>query len=119
MLKVKLHNETFSFPTRMIVDSGADDTLLNADIAPSLGINLLTCLDQKVGGITGSSTGYIHKVNIEIPELGGVIEVDAIFVPKLGTSGLLGQRELFSKYDVQFQKSKLKFYLRKVPILKF
>ena len=119
MLKVKLSSGQLPFPTRMLVDSGAEDTLINADIAPILGIDITKCPEQQVGGISGSSVGYVHNITIEIPELGDVLVVEAVFVPKLGTSGLLGQTDLFARYNIKFEKSRLSFSLEKVPNLQF
>ncbi len=63
MLKVRLSVGTFTMPTEMLVDSGAQDTLLHADLAPVLGIDLSTCPTIPVGGITGRREGYIHTVD--------------------------------------------------------
>lgn len=119
MLKVKLSSGQLPFPTRMLVDSGADDTLINADIAPILGIDITKCPERQIGGITGSSIGYMHQVNIEILEFKDVLVVDAVFVPGLGTSGLLGQTDLFARYHIRFEKNRLSFSLKKIPNLQF
>lgn len=103
----------------MLVDSGAQDTLVHADIAPILGIELLEGKRQKIGGVTGTGVGYIHRIHIEIEELGDSIPVDAIFVPKLGTDGILGQTDFFTRYDIKFEKRRLLFSLSKIPKLKF
>ncbi len=119
MLKVKLRSGQLPFPTRMVVDSGAEDTLIDAEMAAIIGIDITKCTQQKVGGISGSTTGYVHAVSIEIEGFDDPLEVNAVFVPKLGTSGLLGQADLFAQYNVKFEKSNLSFSLEKVPVLKF
>jgi hypothetical protein len=118
-LEVKISQGNFSMPTRMLVDSGAQHTLLNADFAPTLGIQLDKCDKMKVGGITGSADGYIHSIKIQIPKIKKTISTTAIFVAGLGTTGLLGQIDFFSKFEVKFERNKLSFYLKEVPVLEF
>jgi hypothetical protein len=119
MLKVKLSNGSLPFPTEMLVDSGAHHTLVDADVATVLEIDIKKCLEIEVGGITGSTTGYKHQISIDLIDLKDVFPADVIFVPKLGTSGILGQDVLFKRYNVKFEGHKLAFYLEKVPKLKF
>ncbi len=118
-LKAKLRSGSQMMPTQMLVDSGAQDTLIHADFAPALGIDISKCPTQRVGGITGAREGYVHSVLIEFPGLSDSITVNAIFVPDMGINGLLGQLDFFSAYYVRFDRPNLKFSLKKVPQLSF
>jgi hypothetical protein len=107
------------FNTTMIVDSGSEDTLLHESVGLAIGLDVRSGKPKDVGGITGGGIGYEHSVKIELKELGEFLEVDAIFVPNMGTSGILGQRDFFNKYDVLFKRRKLEFILKKVSIITF
>lgn len=119
-LEVKIIPSEGSLPftTRMVVDSGATETLLDAEIGKAVGLDVVSGVPKKVGGITGSTTGYEHRVQIDLVDLDDVLEVDVIFVPNMGASGLLGQDTFFSRYDVRFEKRRLKFAVEVAPSLK-
>ncbi len=107
------------FNTRMLVDSGAAETLLDAQIGEAIGLDVYSGKALRVGGITGSATGYSHLVQIELVGLKDILSVNVIFVPKMGASGLLGQVDFFSKYNVCFEQSKNIFSVEKVRTISF
>lgn len=119
MLDVSASNGSSSTLLSMIVDSGAQHTLVHANFAQALGIDLARCPRRKVGGITGAGEGYVHPVRIQVLKMKEIITVDAIFLPDLGTTGLLGQLDFFERFSVRFEKRELAFYLREVPALQF
>ncbi len=103
----------------MIVDSGGWDTLLHTKLAKALEIDLTKCKTRKLAGITGETVGYIHPVTIAISKgkLKDSFTVDAVFVPDLGTTSILGQKDFFPRYQIKFDKKTMSFFLMKNPTL--
>lgn len=102
---------------RLLVDSGAQDTLVNADIAILLGIDLSKCPEKEVKGLGGKTMGRVHPLKIQIVKNNETIEVPEVyFVKELGTTGILGQLDFFNKYVVQFNFRSLSFWIKKLPI---
>lgn len=101
---------------RLLVDSGAQDTLIHADLAIPLGINLATCERREVKGLGGITHGRIHSLEIEIiKNREKIIIPEVYFVEGLGTTGILGQLDFFSKYAIEFNFRDLLFWLKRLP----
>jgi hypothetical protein len=101
---------------RILIDSGAQDTLINAELAKILGINLTTCPEEEVKGIGGRKKGRYHPVEITIIKNGEKVQVPkAYFVKDLGTTAIFGQLDFFSKYVIQFNFPNLSFWIKRLP----
>ena len=96
-----------------MVDSGTDSTVLDADIARSLRIDLSRCQRVRLGGI-GSLDGYLSNVQLLVPDIKIAIDMPVMFAENLPIQGLLGQKHFFQRFKIRFEKDKNKFYLAAV-----
>lgn len=108
-----------SVPWTAIVDSGARDTVLDSELASLLGI---PCLDTNfklvyVGG--KKYRGYPGKIRICPDSFQDYIDLDVLFIKGFGFSGVLGQEDFFTKFDVCFEYARGIFSIRRVPQLRF
>lgn len=97
-------------PISMLVDTGADYTLLPRFLAQSLGLNLnKDCQKLKTSGVGGQETVFFCKQKVEV-RLGdwqrkiplGFLDDD--FIPPL-----LGRHEFFETFQTVFDNRKLTF----------
>jgi len=86
-----------------MIDSGTDSTVLNADIARAIGIDLSKCSRIKLGGI-GSTEGYLSNVVVKVPDFKVVMDVPVAFAENPPFDGLLGQRHFFQRFKITFEK---------------
>lgn len=97
-------------PITMIVDTGADYTLLPKFLAEPLGINLLKdCKTISTQGVGGKSEVYLLKTKIRVGlgELRRQIPIG--FLPSDSIPPLLGRQEFFETLKVTFEKFTVKF----------
>ncbi len=114
MIGVKIIQGSKECECLSLIDSGTDNTMLNADLALLLDIDEATCIKVKVGGIERSdSFGFISKVKLQIEGFDEEIETEVIFVKNMVLAGLLGQRDIFENFKIRFEKKHKKFYLAK------
>lgn len=113
MLQVQLRNGTETFFPLALIDSGADATMMSADVADALGINLQLCPEIRVGGV-GTAMGRICEVTFELPEFNVRKTITAVFVQELAFGVLLGQRDFFPEFIVRFEKYQNTFYLKRL-----
>ncbi len=87
----------------VLVDSGADSCVFDADIAEVLSIPLTKGELRYVGGITGSvETYYVHPVTLIV---GGLeCDIQAGFLSNIAPTGygIVGQRGFFDLFVVKF-----------------
>lgn len=99
-----------------LVDSGADASLFNADIALALGFTLTLGQEHPIGGIGGNAVAWDFDV---------VLSVAGERVPaKIGFSptsprefGLLGRTDFFAAFHVGFDQRGLQTHLHALPPL--
>ncbi|SRR5258708_24097803 len=88
----------------VLVDSGADLNILDAEIADILGINLISGEKSEVSGITGSSEPfYIHRITLIV----GGCKCENIrvgFLKNIGQYGygVVGQNGFFDLFTIKF-----------------
>lgn len=95
-----------------LIDSGADESIFDAQLAEILGIELKRGERRIVGGITGvEQPYYLHPVTFSV----GSWEIDLKigFMPHMPDFGygVLGQRGFFENFVVKFDYSKLEVEL--------
>ncbi len=91
----------------VLIDSGADINIFNAEIGKLLGIDIYTGKRFEVSGITGKSEPYfVHDIKVSVG--GKVINVEAGFMvnPGLDWYGVVGQKGFFDKFVIKFDYSK-------------
>jgi hypothetical protein len=82
-----------------LVDSGADLCTFRADLASTIGLDLMSGEEIKVGGSTGEGVGWLHKVRLVVD--GATFNADALFVTS-DTGACLGRIPLFCERQVSF-----------------
>ncbi|MBI2444702.1 MAG: aspartyl protease family protein [Candidatus Magasanikbacteria bacterium] len=98
----------------VLVDSGADFCIFDAQIGELLGIDIRNGERKEVGGITGSvEYFYVHPVTIQVG--GWPFEIEAGFLPNIAElgHGVVGQRGFFDIFVVRFDFLKEEIELRK------
>ena len=93
-----------------LIDSGADDTIINARFAKLLGIDLSAGNEKLFQGISHAPvSAYEHPVTVQIERDTHTYPITCAFLPDLRTNGLLGQNGFFDNYKVTFEKYKKRF----------
>ena len=104
----KFRDKTIAY--QALIDTGADMTIIHAEIAQQLGIDLDKCDKHTFGGIGGQCSGYLVKIDLEI---GGIIfkNVPVIFSDDIAPFGfgILGHQGLFDKVKLVFELGKKQF----------
>lgn len=93
--------------TQVLLDTGADISIIHAEIAELLGIELIAGREHWFGGITGKGIGYIHQIDLEI---GGMMfrDIPISFSDSIAPEGygILGHEGLFNKMRLVFELGK-------------
>lgn len=100
-------------PYEVLVDSGADFCIFDAQIADILGINVTSGEGRKVGGITGAAeTYYVHPVSIKVG--GWSYDIKVGFLPNIAKMGygVVGQKGFFDIFVVKFDLLKEEIELK-------
>lgn len=101
-----------------LVDSGADDILLNAQFAEALGLRLEAGEEKSYQRIAHAPMrAYLHPLQMQLK---GVYDtplyrVRAAFLPDLPRAGLVGQRGFFENHKIIFERRKRSFELTPLP----
>jgi hypothetical protein len=95
----------------VLVDSGADLCIFDAELAEPLGLDLESGERAVVAGATGAPQDvFIHPVELTVgPRTFGV---RVAFMPASHPYGLAGQRGFFSQFLVTFDQPKSEMELR-------
>lgn len=95
----------------MVVDTGADHTLLPGYLAPRLGVDLTSgCEKHKTGGVGGEEVVYLYKD--QKVRLGGWNKVIPVgFLDRDNIPPLLGRQDFLEDLRVIFEKHKTAFEL--------
>lgn len=89
-----------------LVDSGADCSLFNIQLAEVLGIDLSRARSARFIGISGQIEGYrLEKIKIKVEGMNESVEIPVCFVNSPTVSLLLGQEGFFDQYHIKFEKN--------------
>lgn len=105
VIPIKLRNKDQTIGYHVLVDSGADLCLFDAEIGKAIGIDIKKGTPKEVFGIGGkASLYYLHKVTIEVG--GWPYVIDAGFMPNVAGHvmqyGVVGQKGFFDAFVVKF-----------------
>jgi hypothetical protein len=88
-----------------LLDSGADCSLFNIQVAEVLGMDLSNAKAVRFTGISGQIDGFrLEKVKIRVDGLNESIEIPVCFVDSPTVGLLLGQEGFFDQYRIRFEK---------------
>lgn len=88
-----------------LIDSGADRSLFNVQIAEKIGLDLTKAPKEYFGGIEGGNLkAKLHKVKLEIIGINEEIELIAGFIDSSGVAAILGQDGFFDAFRIKFEK---------------
>ena len=113
VIPVEILHKDIAVPCEVLVDSGADICIFDAQIAEILGIELKTGKEQKVAGLTGvSESYYLHPVIISLG--GWEYKIQVGFLPSSGKFGygVVGQKGFFDIFVVKFDLIKEEVEIR-------
>ena len=105
VVPIKLKNKGSEIGHEVLVDSGADLCIFDAQIGEAIGIDIKKGKLQQVFGVGGkSSVFYLHKVTIEVG--GWSYEIKAGFMPNVAGRimqyGIVGQKGFFDIFVIKF-----------------
>ncbi len=97
----------------VLVDSGADFNVLDAEIGTAIGLDIKKGVKGKVFGIAGKGTDYyMHKVDVKVG--GRLFSVEAGFMPNPPQNGygVVGQKGFFDIFVIKFDLLKKQIELK-------
>jgi len=115
VIPIKLKSETESINYEVLVDSGADLCIFDAEIGELLGLDIAKGKPNEVFGVGGkASIYYLHKIIIEVG--GSSYEIEAGFMPSVAGNvmrhGLVGQKGFFDIFVIKFDLLKEEIELK-------
>ncbi len=88
-----------------LIDSGADRSLFNTQIAEKIGLNLDKGQDENFGGIEGGNLkASLQKVKLQVIGINEEITIMAGFVNSSGVAAILGQEGFFDSFRIKFER---------------
>lgn len=111
-IEISHKNETVNY--EVLVDSGADYCIFDAQVADVLSIDIKEGEKHEVAGITGEIKPlYFYPVNIKVG--GWSYKINAGFLRKIGRYGygVVGQKGFFDIFVVKFDLFKEEIELKK------
>ena len=104
VIPIKIKNKDRFVNYEVLIDSGADLCIFDAEIGEVIGIDIEKGKREIVGGIAGQTAEYfIHPVEIEVG--GWPHKIEAGFLRRVAGGfnyGVAGQRGFFDKFIVKF-----------------
>lgn len=104
-IRIKLLGLKGNWEGYALIDSGADRSLFNIQIAEALGLDLTNAPEENFGGIEGGNLkAKLHKVGVQIVGMNEEIEILAGFIDSNGVAAILGQDGFFDAYRIKFER---------------
>lgn len=105
VIPIKLKNGDADISYEVLVDSGADICIFEAEIGEALGIDIKSGKPREVFGVGGKASMYfLHDIEIEVG--GWAYKIEAGFMPNVAGNvvryGLVGQKGFFENFIVRF-----------------
>jgi predicted aspartyl protease len=100
---------------KFLIDTGADCMMLPRYAAKYIGIDLKSLEKKRSKGIEGHGINvYIGKIKVRIG--GEEFKARCLFSERDDTPFLLGRLDIFDRFDIIFEKDKVKFIKRKARL---
>jgi hypothetical protein len=114
VIPIEIIHKNIEVPYEVLVDSGADVNIFDAQLAEILELDLPSGKVAKVAGITGyEETYYVHKLDLKI---GGHLfkDLEVGFLKQIGQYGygVVGQTGFFDLFTVKFDLIKKEIELK-------
>jgi Aspartyl protease len=87
-----------------LIDSGAERSMLNTEMAEIVGIDLTQATTRKAIGITGATTVYLTEVELKLDGARGAMHIPVAFIDSPYASVLLSQDGFFDRHRITFEK---------------
>ncbi|MBI2506553.1 MAG: aspartyl protease family protein [Candidatus Colwellbacteria bacterium] len=113
VIPIEISFQNRSVPYEVLVDSGADFCIFDAEIGELLGIDIKNGEPQRVSGITGTiETYYVHPITVKVG--GWSYSIKAGFLPNIAPLGygVVGQKGFFDIFVVKFDLIKEEIELK-------
>ncbi len=105
MIEIEVFSKDDSKKFDALIDSGADLSLFNLEIAEALDVDLTNSKPSNFTGIAGNVDGYrVDKLKIKVNGFTETVEIPACFVDSPSVGILLGQDGFFDLYRIKFEK---------------
>lgn len=105
MIEIEVFGKDDSKKFDALIDSGADLSLFNLEIAEALDIDLTNAKSANFTGIAGNVDGYrVDKLKIKVDGFSETVEIPACFVDSPSVGILLGQDGFFDLHRIKFEK---------------
>jgi len=107
IIPIKIFGPKGSDTIDALIDSGADRSLFNTEIASEIGLDLEKCPIEKFSGIeAGILLARIYKVKVQVLGMDEKIEIPIGFTESKGVIAILGQEGFFDAYRVKFERDR-------------
>lgn len=113
VIPIEVVYKNLAVPYEVLVDSGADFCIFDAQIADILGFDIESGERSEIAGITGiSAPVYFHEIVIKVG--GWPFKIKAAFLRKIGKFGygVAGQKGFFDIFTVKFDLAKEEIELK-------
>lgn len=105
VISIRLENKNQSYKHEVLIDSGSDLCLFNADMAELLEVDLAESEQKYLGTVAGSSPFYMHDVTIRLGDASRKIK--AGFIHGMPNSyGIVGIQGFFDQFAISFDLEK-------------
>ena len=103
MIEITIFGPKDTHKELAILDSGADRTLLNIEIAKYLNIDLSRAKKGVMNGIVGGTEALTIELEVQVEHL-NKIKIPVSFIQSQTFSALLGQDGFFDAHKIKFEK---------------
>ncbi|MFY9463212.1 MAG: retropepsin-like aspartic protease [Candidatus Sungiibacteriota bacterium] len=113
VIVIEISYQGRTVPYEVLVDSGADFCIFDAQIGELLGLDVVSGKPHTVGGITGAvETYYVHAVTLKVGGWHYAAKVG--FLPNIARLGygVVGQKGFFDLFVVKFDLIKEEIELK-------
>ncbi|OHA02634.1 MAG: hypothetical protein A3J58_02795 [Candidatus Sungbacteria bacterium RIFCSPHIGHO2_02_FULL_52_23] len=113
MIEITIFGPNGTHKELALLDSGADRTLLNMEIAKYLEIDLSRALRGRMDGIVGGTEAFTTELEVQAEHL-GKIKIPVSFIETRNFGALLGEDGFFDLHKIRFEKDHNTFEINPV-----